>query len=853
MHIIIVCKKTSIFFKCLNRKVQAQGFHFLKIKEFTFVNDCFQKRRNAEIGLFGQVPIRQNQFQKSTLVVLFLFLSINIFGQQSFSGKIFDAGNKEVLVGASVFVKELQEGSIADINGNYSLNLPRGKYSIVVSYLGYTNIEEQITINNKNIHRNFYLSVSPENLDEVIITGKSSVQIKREQPFQVSILDAKSFQVQSKPVTGLINSISGVRVRKEGGLGSNVNIMLNGVGGKGIRIFVDDIPADLLGSGMAINNLPVNMIDHIEVYKGVIPAKFGSDALGGIVNMVTRNTKKDYLDISAGAGSFGTYQASLNSRKYYGSNKKYYLGLSGFYNHSDNDYWMDDVKLVVDEQHNTQTGRVRRFNDAYTSYVGRLTFGIRNLSWANELQFNFLSSYTYKEWQHGLTAEAPWGETFSEQTDVNSELRWKKYGLFKGKTDASLNAGYNYIDFYFEDIAAKKYYWGSTNGIPQYIESAPGETDDGYTNGRNPRTYNNNGFVRLNLVHRLHKNHSLNFTLLYTTVHIKGHDYRGIETFGSDVLANPQTMNKNYAGLALESKLLDKRLTNILSVKNFSGNSKIVVINDALTSEGQEENTYSKFGYGDALKLQVVPALCVILNYEYTLRMPDAEELFGDFVTIWPNAELDPEESHNVDVGLRYKTSGKKISAEMNGFYRNTSNLIFQNSLRLNKSVYMNLLATETFGTEGEVRYSPAKKLDIYANITWQDIRLKKTDPEGKIHERYIGAHIPNTPWLFGNAGMNFILPWHITPKDKIQVYYTCNYVHDFYRTWEVDGIKDGKTSIPRQVVHNGGVSYVFRNEKLSMNVECRNFTDEKAYDNYMVQKPGKNIMFKLRYFLEKQ
>lgn len=62
--------------------------------------------------------------------------------------------------------------------------------------------------------------------------------------------------------------MSGVRIRQDGGMSSNVTIMLNGIGGKGVRIFIDDIPADLLGSGMAMNNLPINILDHIEVYKG---------------------------------------------------------------------------------------------------------------------------------------------------------------------------------------------------------------------------------------------------------------------------------------------------------------------------------------------------------------------------------------------------------------------------------------------------------------------------------------------------------------------------------------------------------------------------------------------------------
>lgn len=788
---------------------------------------------------------------KLTAIGILVLVYGNLFSQIKFQGTIYDRADKKPLIGAAVYIKESREGTVTDANGHYVLNLSPGDYHVEISYVGYTSMLEPISISRKNIARDFYLTASAEKLDEVVVQAKGKIQQTRELPFQVSVLDAKPLQIQSQPVTGLVNQISGVRVREDGGMGSNAQIMLNGIGGKGIRIFVDGIPADLLGNGMAINNIPVNMIQHIEVYKGVIPAKFGSDALGGIINLVTHDVKKDYLDISTGAGSFGTCQASLNSRKYLGKERKMYFGLSGFYNHSDNDYWMDDVEIRTDNLGNTETGSVRRFNDAYTSYLAQVTSGFRNLGWADEIQLHLSAAHTYKEWQHGQSAEQPWGETFSEETDINSEIKWKKLRMWDGKLDASLNAGYNYTDYSFIDTASRTYYWGAYEGIAQYTGSDPGETGY-YKDGRNPVLHKHNTFTRLNFVWRLQENQELNFTALYTGVHIHGHDERGIASFGSDILANPQNMDRWYAGLDLESKFWGKRLTNVLSAKNFSGHSKVVVISETNLADGEAQNSYARWGYGDAVKIQLFPVLTATVNYEYTYRLPDKEELFGNFITVFPNAELEPEESQNIDVGLRYKPSGRKLTADVNGFYRHTSNLIFLNALSLFRSVYMNLLATETWGAEGEIRYAPVERLSLYANLTCQDICLKEVDPDSDIDDRYIGAHIPNTPWLFGNTGMRFTLPWHPGKSDKILVFYTCNYVHDFYLTWEIDGKKSTKATIPQQIVHNGGVSYIFLKDKLSLTFESRNVTDEKVYDNYRVQKPGRSFYAKLRVFLDK-
>ncbi len=793
------------------------------------------------------------KINKTLFTITLLAFSVQLMAQNLFSGTVIDAEDNTPLIGASVFIKELSKGTITDINGNFTLDVLSGNYTIEVSYIGYNSIVEQIALLKTPIVKKFRLNPSAENLGEVVVSAKGIIQQTREQPFQVNVLDTKPLQAQSQPVNGLVNQISGVRVREDGGMGSNANIMLNGIGGKGVRIFIDGIPADLLGSGMAMNNLPINMIDHIEVYKGIIPSKFGSDALGGVLNLVTRDTKKDYFDMSTGIGSFGTFQVNLNSRKYIGKENKFYIGANGFYKHSDNDYWMDDVDILTDNvNHNAQTGRTRRFNDAYTSYLGKLTLGSRRLKWADDLQLNLISSHVYKEWQHGVIVEHPWGETFSEQSNFNSELRWKKYGFFNGKLDIMCNIGYNYIDFYFEDIAAKTYYWGAANGIDNYVEKSTIGESGYFSNGRNPQYDKHNMFARLNLFYHLNKNHKLNFTALANQSNLKGHDYRGIETFGEDILANPQSIKKQYLGLSLESHLLKGLLTNITSVKNYSGISKVEVIDAAYRANGQQKNDYNSIGYGDALKIQLRPNVGATVSYEYTLRVPDEEELFGDYISVYPNATIKPEKSHNIDIGIRYNSTKHIWSARINGFFRRSSDLIFLNAVSALRSVYMNLESTETIGTEGEITINPNNNIGIFTNLTYQNIRLKEVGDNGNIPERYINARIPNTPWMFGNAGITYTLPWHFGQTDKLQWYYTCNYTHEFFLSWEVDGKKDTKASIPQQFIHNSGISYSFNKDHISLNIESKNFTDEKSYDNYKIQKPGRSFYVKLRVFLEK-
>jgi hypothetical protein len=74
--------------------------------------------------------------------------------------------------------------------------------------------------------------------------------------------------------------------------------------------------------------------------------------------------------------------------------------------------------------------------------------------------------------------------------------------------------------------------------------------------------------------------------------------------------------------------------------------------------------------------------------------------------------------------------------------------------------------------------------------------------------------------------------------------------VHWFYRTWEIIGDPNGKLKIPTQWIHNAMLTYALKNGKYNISVECRNLTNETAYDNFRLQKPGRAFFTKFRYYI---
>ena len=154
--------------------------------------------------------------------------------------------------------------------------------------MGYKKVLQRLTLESgKSYNVDFSMKEDSVVLNEVTVTGKSTVQQVRDKAFNVGVVDTKKLHTTTLDIGHALDRISGVRVRESGGVGSQMNFSINGFRGKQVRFFIDGVPMDNFGSAFQLNNIPVNLSERIEVYKGVVPVGLGSDALGGAVNIVT--------------------------------------------------------------------------------------------------------------------------------------------------------------------------------------------------------------------------------------------------------------------------------------------------------------------------------------------------------------------------------------------------------------------------------------------------------------------------------------------------------------------------------------------------------------------------------------
>ena len=127
------------------------------------------------------------------------------------------------------------------------------------------------------------------NLKGVNVYGKSTAKRLEEGAFAVNAVEITPNVNKLVTLNDIVDRTAGVKVRREGGMGSEFDLTINGMSGNSIRYFIDGVPLETKGTGLTLENVPLNTVERVELYKGVVPSYLSSDALGGAVNIVTKS------------------------------------------------------------------------------------------------------------------------------------------------------------------------------------------------------------------------------------------------------------------------------------------------------------------------------------------------------------------------------------------------------------------------------------------------------------------------------------------------------------------------------------------------------------------------------------
>ena len=763
---------------------------------------------------------------------------------------------------ATVVIKSINKLTLTDEDGVFELTgIPYGEHEIDVISMEIKQKTFQVAV--KRSHESVTFTVEPSvfSIDEVVISANSKKKDIETKGFAVTVVEPQKIALQSIQTNELLDRTVGVRIRQDGGLGSQISYNINGLSGNAIKIFIDGVPASNFGSAFSLNNIPPSMIDRIEVYKGVVPGNLSEDALGGAINIVLKQKTVNSLVTSYSYGSFNTHQwnASGNFR----SRKGLVFEASAFYNYSDNDYkvWGPEISFRYSTGKVEANQTARRFHDAYRSYGTKFGFGFTKVRWADRFLVGGVLSNDYKEVQHGITMNNVYGDRHARRDSKVITLTYDKKDLLLKGLSLRVDASNSYLKRQVIDTVGIMYDWtGNPLTYPDgtYVKYTSGaEVGDAKTAAINKdKTY----MVRLNMGYAINDWHVFYVNYLFNDfVRAASDEY---EPLGLQMLKNTRDLQKNIVSVTYENIAFSERLRTSLFYKHYFQEvisnepyreDEIPGVPNYKTDKIRRNMDHS--GYGLTLSFALLPDLHLLGSAEKAIRLPNANEIFGNNAeNLLPTIGLLPETSYNANIGVSFGPfSIKRHAFRLNAsvYYRDTQGMI-RESVRAGSFTYSqfeNLEDVLTKGIDAEFTYHYAEKISFSFNVSKFNALFNREFDERGDPYKYYRMQIRNEPSFKFNSNITYFHDNFLLKGSKASVYVNVNYVKIFRRNWANVGAK-GLDWIPTQYPADAGFSYTFPSRKFVVGFDAKNIFNQQVFDNFGLQKPGRAFYAKITCFI---
>ena len=354
-----------------------------------------------------------------------LFLGIaSIKGQtNSISGKV--SSNGEVLPFVNVYLKKNKQGTSTNENGFFELkNIPNGTYTIIASSIGFKFKSKKITLTgNQKIVKNFNLKVN-DALEEIVISGTLRPVTKSNSPVPVEVYSKTFFRKNPTPsIFESLQNVNGVRPQLNCSVCNTGDIHINGLEGSYTFVLIDGMPiVSGLSTVYGLTGIPQALIERVEIVKGPASTLYGSEAVGGIINVITKKpTNAPLLSTDTFVSSWGEVNLDVGLRYEVSEKVHGLLGLNYF---------------------NFQN-RIDNNNDNFTDLTlqNRISiFNKVNIERKSNKVFTIAGRYVYEDRWGG---EMDWGKEFRGGNQIYGESiytnRWETFGTYELPTSENLS------------------------------------------------------------------------------------------------------------------------------------------------------------------------------------------------------------------------------------------------------------------------------------------------------------------------------------------------------------------------------------------------------------------------------
>lgn len=373
-------------------------------------------------------------------------------------GHVINKGSGEHLPFVTIQLKGTTIVTTTDHTGHYFLkNLPEGTFTVVVKMVGYKTQEKKVAIKHDATQElNFALASDDVDLDEVVVSANRNETQRRLAPNLVNVIGGKLFDItQSTCLAQGLNFQPGVRTEDNCQNCGFTQVRINGLDGHYSQILVDSRPVfSSLNGVYGLEQIPANMIDRVEVVRGGGSALFGASAIGGTINIIT----KEPIRNSASFGHTFMLQGGSNS----------------FDNVTTGNVSLvtDDNKAGIYAYGQTRTRQGYDYDgDGYTELpeLNNQTFGLNSylrLSPYSKLSLQYHGIHEFRRGGNKLD-QAPHEANIAEQAEHNIQGGGLTYNFYSPDEKNRLSAYFS-----FQTTARKSYYGGIGEGTDEDIETA---------------------------------------------------------------------------------------------------------------------------------------------------------------------------------------------------------------------------------------------------------------------------------------------------------------------------------------------------------------------------------------------
>ncbi len=727
---------------------------------------------------------------------------------RSIEGVVIDETGRPI-AGAVVELETISLSDTTDVSGRFMFrSIAPGSHTLTARKEGspYRPATRKIAI----------LNVSPDPVvilmeqatyavDEVVVIGSSEAAGEQPEstPSHVEVVTRPEFERTAATVEDVIASTPSAAIRSHGGLGSFSEVSLRGSYSNQVQVYIDGMLLnESAGGSVNLGLIPLNTVERLEIWRSGAPAQFGGDAVGGAINIVTRDFREKKASVSLGYGSFGALKghgaAGLGP-----PDSRLVVTLDAARSRNDFEYTSDNGTPNNPGDDYTATRRNNEFRALNGLVKYRRIFGSGvSFELSNHTLF---SRKNLPASQHILDSSASLGTT---KNLLQSRITW--IPASRSWFEAAPTANYIVSREHFED-RDDHVGWGVQDNIYETV----------VLKGMLPCTAMLGSLGTLSLTPAVSRE-------AYTP------DHRLDRT-------TPLAGDREHAGIVGDIKLETPGRTvtitsNIRRDRYYSTYEGRAGLMNPVTPKPKHHH-FTNLQTG--VRIEPHPLLSFRWNYGDNWRVPSFYELFGDRGNVVSQPGLRPEHVYRWDAGMRLRApewtglgAGRFEAVYFDTSYRDLIQWYTTNYGFIEPA---NVAGSRVRGTELIWNMRLFDALSLRGNWTFQESEV--TDTKKSYH---LGKRLPNRPARYGTSTLEY------THRRA-----TLSWIIDHKESYFLDRSNQPHKKYPGRTLHDVCLSIGFRNNELTWRLMAENITDQKTFDVQGMPKPGRSFSIDLRYAFE--